>query len=303
MTTLSLGKVPNFQIQLDQSARTSGKAATISRPMEKRSRGDGTRWWLASGLASALLFAGCTSGGAPSSAPAAKPEPAKPPSRPPVTAATVAKIEADFVRVPAGTLPAGYRSRKSYDTGKKDPAVRIEGFSLGKHEVTAEEWIAVMGENPSDWQGSPRLPITNVSWRDAKVFLDRLNQAKGGGTFRLPTAEEWEYACRAGAVGKIAAQANEAALNQHAWWGKNSSERVHAVAGKKPNAWGLFDMLGNVAEWCETESDTKSTPPLRVIAGANFADENLVGQDCRPGGAMSETGRDAYTGLRLAKSH
>jgi len=61
-------------------------------------------------------------------------------------------------------------------------------------------------------------------------------------------------------------------------------------------------MLGNVAEWCQTESDTKSDPPLRVIAGANFADENLVGQDCHPGGAMGQNGRDAYTGFRLAKN-
>jgi formylglycine-generating enzyme required for sulfatase activity len=91
-------------------------------------------------------------------------------------------------------------------------------------------------------------------------------------------------------------------LNQYAWWGKNSGGSVHHVMTRKPNAWGLFDMLGNVAEWCSSESDTKYDPPLRVTAGANFEDENLTLQDCKPGGAMGQAGRDAYTGFRLAKT-
>jgi len=257
-------------------------------------------------LGVALCLARCASdtsatksseGSAPA-APAAKSQR----SMPAVSAETLGKIEADLVRIPAGTLAAGFRSRKSYETLKKDPPVKIESFFLDKHEVTQEEWAAVMGDRPSSWRYDPQLPVTDISWPEVNRFVDRLNQAKATSVFRLATAEEWEFACRAGEQGHVRAQANEATLNQYAWWGKNSQGHVHPVMTRKPNAWGLYDMLGNVAEWCSSESDTKSDPPLRVTAGANFADENLTLQDCHPGGAMGQTGRDAYTGFRLAKT-
>ena len=262
----------------------------------------GICWRVAGGLA--LLLAGCATDTSntktsESSAPPTTTKSAR--SAPAVSAEAVAKIEADMVRIPAGTLAAGFRSRKSYETLKKDPPVKIESFWLGKHEVTQEEWAAVMGDRPSSWRYDPQLPVTDINWPEANRFVERLNQAKGTSAFRLATAEEWEYACRAGEQGHVRAQANESTLNLYAWWGKNSNGTVHHVMTRKPNAWGLYDMLGNVAEWCSSESDTKSDPPLRVTAGANFADENLTLQDCHPGGAMGQTGHDAYTGLRLAK--
>jgi len=268
---------------------------------EKPMRG---RQFLAAVGLSLILAARCATDTPPTNTPdhASSSTARAPRALPPVSAETVARIEADLVPIPAGTLAAGFRSRKSYETLKKDPPVPIQSFWLSKHEVTQEEWVAVMGNNPSQRQDDPRLPVTDISWPEAIKFVQRLNESKGITAFRLATAEEWEYACRAGEVGHVRAQANEATLNQYAWWGKNSGEHSHAVATRKPNAFGLFDMLGNVAEWCQTESDTKSDPPLRVIAGANFADENLVGQDCHPGGAMGQNGRDAYTGFRLAKN-
>jgi len=241
----------------------------------------------------------------PSRPSAEAPRPAAPAARvlPPVSAETLAKIEAGFVRIPSGTLPSAYRTRESTKTGKKDAAVPIGTFWLARYEVTQEEWTAVMGDNPSEWSGDPRLPVTNISWPDTKRFIERLNQAKGAPVFRLPTASEWEYACRAGAVGHVPIQAQESTLNQYAWWGKNSQGHPHTVGRLKPNAFGLYDMLGNVAEWCETVDPEKiQGNTLRVTAGSNFEDQNLVGQDCSPGGAMGETGRDAYTGVRLAKT-
>lgn len=224
--------------------------------------------------AALILAASCATDTAADKAPGAPPPPpAKTARNAPVSAEDLAKIEADLVHIPAGTLSAGFRSRKSYETLKKDPAVKIGGFWLSKHEVTQENWKAVMGDAPSSWRYDQRLPVTDISWPEANRFIERLNQAKGGNVFRLATAQEWEYACRAGEQGHVRAQANEATLNQYSWWGKNSGGSVHPVMTRKPNAWGLFDMLGNVAEWCSSESDTKEDPPLRVTAGANFADE------------------------------
>ena len=207
-----------------------------------------------------------------------------------------------MVRIPGGTLAADYRTEHAYRTLVKDPAVPIAAFWLGRHEVTRGEWSAVTGENPTGAEGDFQFPMTNVSFLDAHRFLDRLNGDRRPARFRLPTAAEWEYACRAGVRGHVAIQANESTLSLAAWWGKNSGGGPHPVARLKPNVWGLFDMLGNVAEWCETESEMKFSRTLRVTAGAHFADENLVGQDCRPGGAMGEDGRDRYTGFRIAKS-
>lgn len=104
------------------------------------------------------------------------------------------------------------------------------------------------------------------------------------------------------AKGHVAFQAKEATLSEYAWWGKNSGSHAHPVGELKPNAYGLQDILGNVAEWCQSKSDLALNKTLRITAGANFADENLVGQDCHPGGAMGEDAGDRFTGLRLAKN-
>ena len=122
--------------------------------------------------------------------------------------------------------------------------------------------------------------MTNVSWHDAHRYIERPNQAKGKQVFRMPSAQEWELGCRAGAPGHVAIQAKESTLSQYAWWGKNSGDRSHPVGGLRPNAFGLYDMLGNVAEWCETAEDPKAKDILRVNAGGHFSDQNLVGQDC-----------------------
>jgi formylglycine-generating enzyme required for sulfatase activity len=255
---------------------------------------------LASGLVAALVLAArCATGPPAQSAGGAS---TSVPAGAPASAEALQKIEADLVRIPAGTLAADYRTERAYRTLVKDPAVPIASFWLGKHEVTRGEWAAVTGETGSEAEGDSQFPMTNVSFFDAHRFIDRLNGDRRPALFRLPTAPEWEYACRAGARGRVAIQAKESTLSEHAWWGKNSGGGPHAVARLKSNAWGLFDMLGNVAEWCETESDMKLSRTLRVTAGAHFADENLLGQDCHAGGAMAEDGRDRYTGFRVAKS-
>jgi formylglycine-generating enzyme required for sulfatase activity len=120
------------------------------------------------------------------------------------------------------------------------------GFQMGKYPVTRVQWEAVMRGKPSefrDLQGS--VPVEQVSWNDCQEFITKLNTLVPGGGFRLPTEAEWEYACRAGTEG-----ARYGDLGEIAWYQDNSGGSPHPVGQKKPNDWGLYDMLGNVLEWC-----------------------------------------------------
>jgi formylglycine-generating enzyme required for sulfatase activity len=121
-----------------------------------------------------------------------------------------------------------------------------KGFYLQATEVTQAQWEAVMGRNPSEFEG-PDRPVETVSWVDAQQFLRRLNEKEKDSRYRLSTEAEWEYACRAG--GQEPDLADN--LDEVAWWPGNSNGETHAVGQKKPNAWGLFDMRGNAWEWVQ----------------------------------------------------
>jgi len=140
-----------------------------------------------------------------------------------------------------------------------------QGFWLGQYAVTQGEWEAVTGNNPSEHKGE-RLPVENVSWKEAIGFCARLTEmargagAMGEGTeFRLPTEAEWEYACR-GEKGRGTAfndgsdctmpEEKDPALDRLGWFDKNRGNETHPVGGKAPNDWGLYDMHGHVWEWC-----------------------------------------------------
>jgi len=157
-------------------------------------------------------------------------------------AAEMKRLGFEFVPIAAGEFIPGRPAR----SGRKVPILRP--FEMGRFEVTQQQWEAIMGRNPSLFQG-PALPVENVSRLEIQDFLQRLNQRQDGYRYRLPTAAEWEYAARAG----IDRFFSEQEVNEQAWYGKNSERRTHEVGRKARNAWGLHDMLGNVWEWCEEE--------------------------------------------------
>jgi formylglycine-generating enzyme required for sulfatase activity len=130
--------------------------------------------------------------------------------------------------------------------------VRIsKPFYLGKYEVTQAQWQAVMGNNPSAFTGDPTRPVENVSWEDVQEFIRRLNTKEGGATYRLPTEAEWEYAARAGTTTAYSFGNDKSQLSQYAWYEDTSGRQTHPVGKLKPNAWGLYDMHGNVWEWVQ----------------------------------------------------
>lgn len=178
-------------------------------------------------------------------------------------------IGMEFVPIPDGTFMMG--SETPPPGGKRDETPRHEvtisrSFHLGAREVTQAQWTAVMGHSPYDmrrtsgtrWDSllnqpgrfiSPEKPVT-VSWEDAEEFIARLNSLERTNAYRLPTEAEWEYACRAGSNSRYSFGDNERELGRYAWYGGDfTTGSTHDVGTREPNAWGLYDMHGNVWEW------------------------------------------------------
>ena len=162
-----------------------------------------------------------------------------------------------LVLVPAGEFqmgsPAGEAGR-SEDEGPVHAVRFAQPFYLGKYQVTQDQWQKVMGNNPSHFTGDGRRPVEMVSWQDAQGLVGKLNQSLAGLAgvrFALPSEAQREYACRAGSVGRYGFGDDESRLGEYAWYSANSGSSTHPVGQKKPNQWGLYDMQGNVLEWCE----------------------------------------------------
>ncbi|MBR0025280.1 MAG: formylglycine-generating enzyme family protein [Muribaculaceae bacterium] len=213
---------------------------------------------------------------------------------------TVGGVSFTMIAVQGGTFTMGATGEQgsdAYDDEKPAHKVTVSSFSIGQTEVTQELWQAVMGGNPSEFKGAKR-PVENVSWDDCQEFIRKLN-AKTGKSFRLPTEAEWEYAARGGSRSQGYKYSGGNSVGDVAWYDVNSYDKgksspdygTHNVATKRANELGLYDMSGNVWEWCSdwygSYSSSSQTNPTGPSWGSNRV--------CRGG----SWGRDAWS-CRLA---
>lgn len=241
----------------------------------------------------------------------------------PSTKQILQRLIDNMIKVEGGTFMMGATSSRSrnsslnYDSDAQSDespvhSVRLSDFSIGKYEVTQEEWEAVMGNNPSYSKGANK-PVEQVSWNDCQEFIKKLNLLTGL-QFRLPTEAEWEYAARGGNKSKGYKYSGSNNIGDVAWYCDNSSSTTHQVGTKQPNELGIYDMSGNVYEWCSDwysgsyYSSSPSTNPTgpstgsgRVSRGGGWG--NLA-QYCRVSirNSFFPGSRSNYIGFRLAYS-
>ena len=212
-------------------------------------------------------------------------------------------VNLEMVLIPAGKFKMGspVTEQGRSDNETQHEVTLTKPFYMGKYEVTQEQWESVMGKNPSDTKGA-KLPVTNVSWEDCQEFIKKLN-AKTDGGYRLPTESEWEYACRAGTT--TAYSFGDKITPKDANYDDSKIRKPVAVGSYKPNAFGLYDMHGNVWEWCEDwygdYPKGPATGSVRVLRGGSFDYiVSLARSSFRY--YYSPTNRDVYYGFRLAKT-
>ena len=169
---------------------------------------------------------------------------------------TVNGVVFTMKRVEGGSFQMGNASDDAYKDEKPVHKVTVSAFYLGETEVTQALWEAIMGDNPSRFKGG-KHPVENVSWNDCNEFILKLNEITGY-QFCLPTEAEWEYAARGGKKGHGYKYAGKNTIKSIAWYIENSDNKTHTVKGKSPNELGLYDMSGNVWEWCSDWYDKYS---------------------------------------------
>ncbi|MBN8459436.1 MAG: formylglycine-generating enzyme family protein [Verrucomicrobia bacterium] len=218
-------------------------------------------------------------------------------------------VTMEFVLIQPGAFTMGVD--RLNEIGKEGHKVTLtKRFLLAKYEVTQEQWEKVMGYNPSKFKGQ-KNPVESVSWTDCQSFITKLNTKMPGRGFRLPTEAEWEYACRAGSSGSYCFGNDLRFLVEYAWLG-NNKYTTQPVGEKKANEWGLYDVHGNVSEWCEdwygdypatAVEDPVGAPSgkLRVNRGGSWYDDaNSCTAAARRNSSPSEI--SSKIGLRLARS-
>ena len=227
-----------------------------------------------------------------------------------------------FVWIEPGSFtmgsPSSESGRDSYE-GPRHKVMITRGFWLGKFEITQGQWQSVMGTTP--WSGkdfvkaNPTHPAVHISWEDMQAFVHVLNEAAEDSLYRLPTEAEWEYACRAGTTTPWSFGDDESQIEAHAWYYDNAwgvgMKYAQPVGMKLPNPWGLYDMHGNVWEWCRDWFGSYSfitqinpTGPKtgldRIYRGGNFINYTQQARSAHRAGDASDV-RNDYIGARLLR--
>ncbi|MCW9132358.1 formylglycine-generating enzyme family protein [Bacillus paramycoides] len=220
----------------------------------------------------------------------------------------IRSIDSYMVKIPVGEVIL------RDDRIKKEWKVQIKPFFLAKYAVTMGFYDAIMNNTPNVFKGNNK-PVVNISWNDAILFCNLLSKKAGlkeyysisdnsqtvhcnldSNGYRLPSEAEWQYACKAGTTGYIYGD-----LQEIAWYNENSEGHIHEVGKKEPNAWGLYDMLGNVWEWCYDLYDEKVYGSYRIFRGGSWAEEARgCGATCRR--RSHPTFQIDDLGFRLARS-
>ncbi len=225
---------------------------------------------------------------------------------------TVNGVSFKMISVEGGTFTMGATAEQGSDADdneKPTHQVTLSSYAIGETEVTQELWEAVMGSNPSNFSGN-QLPVDCVSWNDCQTFITKLNQLTGA-NFRLPTEAEWEFAARGGNKRSGYKYAGSNTIGNVAWYSGNSSSKTHAVAQKLPNELGLYDMSGNVYEWCQdwygSYSSAAQTNPTGPASGSDRVARSgcwyRSARDCRVSVRTGGAPTNSYdlVGLRLAQ--
>jgi acetoin utilization deacetylase AcuC-like enzyme/formylglycine-generating enzyme required for sulfatase activity len=236
-------------------------------------------------------------------------EEASPAAEQPAIITTAGGVQ--MVLIPAGS----FRMGSSSGPPDQQPVheVALDSFLMDRYEVTQEQYTQLASLNGSHFKG-PNRPVEMISWADAALYCNLRSQAEGltpcyneetvacnfeADGYRLPTEAEWEYACRAGAVGEYALGSAAAALKDHAWYGANAGKQTHPVGQKQPQAWGLYDMHGNVAEWCNDvyAADYYQHSPAQNPRGPQTGDKYVL-----RGGAWNSSAEACRTAQRVGET-
>ena len=222
--------------------------------------------------------------------------------------------EAKFVLIPAGTLIMGSPADEpKRGEGETQHEVTIsKPFYMQTTPVTQAQWHHVMGNNPSYFKGNPNLPVERVSWNDVQKFIQKLNKMEKTDKYRLPTEAQWEYAARAGTTTMFYTGNSEDDLSHAGWYGKNSDNRTHPVGQKVPNAWGLYDIHGNIFEWVQdvfgeypagsvTDPEGSSSGYHRVCRGGSWTSGGTQCRLANRHGNSPNYEDNKYVGFRLIK--
>jgi len=224
-------------------------------------------------------------------------------------------IGMEFVLIPSGSFRMGGDKKLEQAEDHEIPRHIVKfsrAFFIGKYEVTQAQWSEMMDNNPSEFKEGMR-PVERVSWNDAQIFLQKLNTKEEANNYRLPTEAEWEYAARAGSEDSYTFGSDVSILNQYAWYRNNSGGETHPVGQLKSSAWGLYDMHGNVHEWCQDWFDRKyysqspSNSPLgpssglaKTLRGGDWGSEDWYCR-CASRSLSSPDRRSNRLGLRLIR--